>query len=118
MDNFSSGPTRLTNEERFAASKRDRAVKTRSGFVCGVAMSRPSSQSGVSTQLPSLTPKLHSALASARKIDDLDSVRYPEGIKTPNVELNQGQTKGGKYRYDRDFLLQFMQICKDKPDNL
>ncbi|KAG9043105.1 hypothetical protein FS837_010034, partial [Tulasnella sp. UAMH 9824] len=69
------------------------------------------------TQRPPLTPGLPSALASARKIDDLDSVSYPEGIKTP-VEMNQGQTKGGKYKYDRDFLLQFMQICKDKPDNL
>ncbi|KAG8934848.1 hypothetical protein FRC01_014014 [Tulasnella sp. 417] len=69
------------------------------------------------TQRPPLTPGLPSALASARKIDDLDSVTYPEGIKTP-VEMNQGQTKGGKYKYDRDFLLQFMQVCKDKPDNL
>ncbi|KAG8949387.1 hypothetical protein FRC04_008622 [Tulasnella sp. 424] len=65
-----------------------------------------------------LTPGLPSALASARKIDDLDSVKYPEGIKSPSVELNQGQTQGGKYKYDRDFLLQFMQVCKDKPDNL
>ncbi|KIO16759.1 hypothetical protein M407DRAFT_33586, partial [Tulasnella calospora MUT 4182] len=70
------------------------------------------------TQRPPLTPGLPSALASARKIDDLDSVTYPEGIKTPNLELNQGQTKGGKYKYDRGFLLQFMEICKDKPDNL
>ncbi|KAG8949381.1 hypothetical protein FRC04_008616 [Tulasnella sp. 424] len=65
-----------------------------------------------------LTPRRPSVLASARKIDDLDRVTYPVGIKAPSVELNQGQAKGGKYKYDRDFLLQFMQVCKDKPDNL
>ncbi|KAG8970747.1 hypothetical protein FRC05_011698 [Tulasnella sp. 425] len=65
-----------------------------------------------------LAPDLPSALPFARKIDDLDSLTYPEGIKTPSVELIQDQTKGGKYNYDRDFLLQFMAICKDKPDNL
>ncbi|KAG8912552.1 hypothetical protein FRC00_004274 [Tulasnella sp. 408] len=59
---------------------------------------------------------LSPTLALARNIDDLESVTYPEGIKTP-MELNQGQTKGKKYVYDRDFLLQFMQICKDKPGN-
>ncbi|KAG8906786.1 hypothetical protein FRC01_007896 [Tulasnella sp. 417] len=68
-------------------------------------------------QHPHLAPGLPSVLASAKKINDLDSVIYPEGIKTP-VEMNQGQTKGGKYQYDRDFLLQFMEICKIKPDNL
>ncbi|KAG8901878.1 hypothetical protein FRB99_005018, partial [Tulasnella sp. 403] len=70
------------------------------------------------THKQGLTPSLPSALATARKIDDLDSVNYPDGIKTPDLELNQGITKGGKYKYDRDFLLQFMSICKDKPDNL
>ncbi|KAG8900752.1 hypothetical protein FRC00_011372 [Tulasnella sp. 408] len=59
---------------------------------------------------------LSRTLASARKINDLDSVTYPQGIKTP-MEMNRGQTKGGKYGYDRDFLLQFMQICKDEPGN-
>ncbi|KAG8897598.1 hypothetical protein FRC00_004038 [Tulasnella sp. 408] len=59
---------------------------------------------------------LSRTLALARKIDDLESVTYPEGIKTP-LELNQGQTQGGKYKYGRDFLLQFMQVYKDKPGN-
>ncbi|KAI0079837.1 hypothetical protein K474DRAFT_1658664 [Panus rudis PR-1116 ss-1] len=60
---------------------------------------------------------LPSALATARAIDDLGRVPYPEGIKSPKVELNVN-AKEGKFRYDRDFLLQFMQICKEKPDNL
>ncbi|KAF5393461.1 hypothetical protein D9757_000476 [Collybiopsis confluens] len=60
---------------------------------------------------------LPSALATARIIDDLGSVPYPEGVKSPKIELNVN-AKDGKFRYDRDFLLQFMSVCKEKPDNL
>ncbi|KAI0691915.1 hypothetical protein BC835DRAFT_1528459 [Cytidiella melzeri] len=60
---------------------------------------------------------LPSALASARIIDDINRVDYPEGIKSPKIELNTN-AKDGKFRYDRDFLLQFMSICKEKPDSL
>ncbi|KAJ1305948.1 hypothetical protein OPQ81_010665 [Rhizoctonia solani] len=58
-----------------------------------------------------------SALASARIIEDLNSVPYPETIKTPNPDLNIAATPG-KFRYDREFLLQFMNVCKEKPDSL
>ncbi|KIM87547.1 hypothetical protein PILCRDRAFT_815094 [Piloderma croceum F 1598] len=57
------------------------------------------------------------ALAMARVIDDIGQITYPEGIKGPKVELNIN-TKGGKFIYDRDFLLQFMSVCKEKPDML
>ncbi|KAH9067673.1 eukaryotic translation initiation factor 4G1, eIF4E-binding domain-containing protein, partial [Lactarius vividus] len=58
-----------------------------------------------------------SALATARPIQDLNHIFYPEGIKNPDAQLNINAQKG-KFRYDRDFLLQFMNICKEKPDNL
>ncbi|KAH9014803.1 eukaryotic translation initiation factor 4G1, eIF4E-binding domain-containing protein, partial [Lactarius deliciosus] len=58
-----------------------------------------------------------SALATARPIDDLNLISYPEGIKNPKAELNVNAQKG-RFRYDRDFLLQFMNICKEKPDNI
>lgn len=51
-----------------------------------------------STHKPGLAQPLPSALASARRIEDLDAITYPEGIKTPDIELNQGQTKGGKFK--------------------
>ncbi|KAH9912513.1 armadillo-type protein [Fomitopsis serialis] len=70
-----------------------------------------------STRNQSIAQPLPSALATARIIEDLGSVSYPEGIKSPKVELNVN-AKHGKFRYDRDFLMQFMKICKDKPDNL
>jgi translation initiation factor 4G len=79
---------------------------------------------------------LPSALATARIIDDLGRVPYPEGVRSPQIELNIN-AKDGKFRfvfhirksancrhiisstrYDRDFLLQFMSICKEKPDML
>jgi translation initiation factor 4G len=81
------------------------------------------------------TPPLPSALAKARNIDDLANVSYPAGVSSPKVELNIG-AKDGKFRcvsmniillgpfvdemhrYDRDFLLQFMLLCRDKPDDL
>ncbi|KAH8996888.1 eukaryotic translation initiation factor 4G1, eIF4E-binding domain-containing protein [Lactarius akahatsu] len=62
-----------------------------------------------------LLPVPTSALATVRPIEDLNRISYPEGIKNPKAELNVNAQKG---RYDRDFLLQFMNICKEKPDNL
>ena len=58
-----------------------------------------------------------SALSHARIIEDLTKVTYPESIKSPNPVLNKS-AKPGKFRYDRDFLLQFMSVCKEKPEQL
>ncbi|GAA6062870.1 hypothetical protein JCM10212_000792 [Sporobolomyces blumeae] len=57
------------------------------------------------------------AISSAREISDLSNVSYPEPTKAPAAELNVN-SEPGKYRYDRDFLLQFMAICQEKPENL
>ncbi|KAG6828524.1 hypothetical protein H0H92_007652 [Tricholoma furcatifolium] len=58
-----------------------------------------------------------SAISLANPIRDLSAVTYPEGIQSPDPKLNQGK-KDGLFRYDRDFLMQFMQHCKEKPENL
>ncbi|KAI0724702.1 hypothetical protein C8Q72DRAFT_786833 [Fomitopsis betulina] len=57
------------------------------------------------------------AVARARPIEDISRVSYPEGIRHPKAELNVGACRG-KYRYDRSFLLQFKEICKERPYNL
>ncbi|KAH9834098.1 uncharacterized protein C8Q71DRAFT_160311 [Rhodofomes roseus] len=57
------------------------------------------------------------AIVTARITEDLGSVSYPESIKSPEVELNVN-VKRGKTRYDRDRLMEFMKICKDRPDYL
>ncbi|KAF8911486.1 hypothetical protein CPB84DRAFT_1722762 [Gymnopilus junonius] len=59
-------------------------------------------------------PAPQTALATARIITDISTVQYPEGVLSPRPELNEN-AKAGKYRYDREFLLQFMLVCKEKP---
>ena len=44
-----------------------------------------------------IAPPLPSALATARIIDDLGRIDYPEGIKSPKIELNVN-AKQGKFR--------------------
>ncbi|PVG02533.1 hypothetical protein CPB86DRAFT_587203 [Serendipita vermifera] len=69
------------------------------------------------TKSANLPQPLPSALASARIIEDIGKVSYPEGIKAPSSELNVNAASG-KFRYDRDFLMQFMKVCKEKPDDM
>lgn len=57
------------------------------------------------------------ALTTARPIDDLSSIAYPADIKAPRTDLNV-DAEPGKYRYDRDFLMQFMAVCQEKPEQL
>ncbi|KAK0551286.1 hypothetical protein OC846_003344 [Tilletia horrida] len=56
------------------------------------------------------------SLGSARKLVDLTSVDYGK-LLSPKPELNK-DADPGKYRYDRDFLLQFMDVVRDKPPTL
>ncbi|KAG1760092.1 hypothetical protein EDD22DRAFT_102200 [Suillus occidentalis] len=58
-----------------------------------------------------------SPLLTAHFIENINEVAYPEGIKGPKVELN-ANVRDARFRYDRDFLLQFMHICKLKPPTL
>ncbi|KAF9204654.1 hypothetical protein BGZ59_000938 [Podila verticillata] len=51
-------------------------------------------------------------LSSAR-IENFGAVSYPTGIQSPINADPQG-----KFRYNRDFLMQFMSVCTDKPESL
>ena len=46
-----------------------------------------------------IAPPLPSALANARHIEDINCITYPQGIKSPKLELNVNNQKG-KFRYD------------------
>ncbi|KAB8339014.1 hypothetical protein FH972_021953 [Carpinus fangiana] len=60
------------------------------------------------------TPGMRS-LRSARLLQlQSETVKYPEGIQSPNPALNQGTRRSGKV-YDTDFLLQFKDAFKEKP---
>ncbi|KAF2145118.1 uncharacterized protein K452DRAFT_295663 [Aplosporella prunicola CBS 121167] len=63
---------------------------------------------------PAPTPGMQ-ALKSARFLQvQSQDIKYPSGIKSPNPALNQGgKTKGRQY--DKDFLLQFQEVFKEKP---
>ncbi|KAI5794330.1 eukaryotic translation initiation factor subunit eIF-4F [Peziza echinospora] len=54
------------------------------------------------------------ALRSARFIGDINSIQYPANILSPNPALNPG-APAGKFKYHKDFLLQFQEVFKDKP---
>lgn len=67
-----------------------------------------------------------SALSRAHRIEDLSLIPYPDQytvdkevkkFKAPIFALN-AKAQPGKFRYDRDFLLQFMKICQEKPEQL
>ncbi|EST09392.1 Initiation factor eIF-4 gamma, MA3 [Kalmanozyma brasiliensis GHG001] len=58
-----------------------------------------------------------SSLTSAKFIDNFSKVSYPDNINSPKSELNES-AEPGKFRYDRDFLLQFMNVYTEKPVDL
>lgn len=54
------------------------------------------------------------AIDAARPISNLSAVIYPADMQGPDPSLNRDATSG-KYRYDRNFLLQFTMICLERP---
>ncbi|UJO20114.1 Eukaryotic translation initiation factor 4 gamma [Fulvia fulva] len=53
------------------------------------------------------------ALKSARFLELKEDAKYPDGFKSPNPALNESRQKGKAY--DKDFLLQFQNVFKEKP---
>ena len=72
----------------------------------------------IKPQSPVIGDNVHSsALNTARPIEDLKTIVYPGTLQSPKPELNV-DAEPGKFRYDRDFLMQFMHVCREKPENL
>ncbi|KAG0076970.1 hypothetical protein BGZ92_002164 [Podila epicladia] len=70
-----------------------------------------SAKAGLSVDLSRTSSAPAPSGASAR-IENFGAVSYPSHIQSPAPD---GQ---GKFRYNRDFLMQFMTVCTDKPDSL
>ena len=66
-----------------------------------------------SVEPPQATPQLK-ALRSAAKLTSINDVSYPPSINSPNPALNAAAPTG-KFKYDRDFLLQFQAAFTEKP---
>ncbi|KAF3160802.1 hypothetical protein TWF788_002862 [Orbilia oligospora] len=63
---------------------------------------------------PALPSAALTALRSARFIDDINKVAYPPSIISPNPALN-ANAPNGKFKYEKDFLMQFQTVFTDKP---
>lgn len=59
------------------------------------------------------TPGMQS-LKSARFLEVKEEPKYPDGFKSPNPALNLGGARKAR-TYDKDFLLQFQGVFKEKP---
>ncbi|CAE6532945.1 unnamed protein product [Rhizoctonia solani] len=56
-------------------------------------------------------------LWNAKNIEDLRTIHYPVGVNPPDLELNF-PIEPGRFRYERNFLLQFKSVCTKRPDSL
>ncbi|KAL9115133.1 MAG: hypothetical protein Q9227_000927 [Pyrenula ochraceoflavens] len=63
---------------------------------------------------PQPTPAMKS-LQSARALQDLSQIAYPNSVASPNPALNQNAPKDRGFKYNKEFLLQFQNIFKEKP---
>ena len=54
------------------------------------------------------------SLRSARFLTSVNDVKYPPSIASPNPSLNINRGPN-KFRYDKEFLLQFSTVYKEKP---
>ncbi|KAL8715065.1 MAG: hypothetical protein Q9220_001022 [cf. Caloplaca sp. 1 TL-2023] len=54
------------------------------------------------------------SLRSARRLTSLNDVSYPPAIASPNPSLNTTAPMG-KFRYDKNFLVQFQSVFVEKP---
>ncbi|PYH96091.1 hypothetical protein BO71DRAFT_408055 [Aspergillus ellipticus CBS 707.79] len=55
------------------------------------------------------------ALQSARFVEDLSKIAYPESVASPNPALNESAPADRKFHYNKEFLLQFQAVFKEKP---
>lgn len=55
------------------------------------------------------------ALRSARLLEDPASIEYPSTVASPNPALNKNAPSDRRFKYNKEFLLQFQNVFKEKP---
>jgi translation initiation factor 4G len=55
------------------------------------------------------------ALRSARFLRDTATIDYPSTVASPNPALNKNAPADRKFKYNKEFLLQFQNVFKEKP---
>ncbi|KAF9106390.1 hypothetical protein BGX27_009191 [Mortierella sp. AM989] len=98
-------------QEEASKAEAEKKSETPAPAVESKPVGPDSAKSGLSVDL-SRTASAPSSSHSAR-IENFNAVSYPSHIQSPGNADGQG-----KFRYDRDFLMQFMNVCTDKPDSL
>jgi len=124
---------KLEAERRIALETEKLAEKVKQEELAAEAVAKADAEKATSTAVAAdakpLTPAVESLKAGlsvdlartvsaptpspSARIDNFGAVSYPSHIQSPS-----GADAQGKFRYDRDFLMQFMNVCKEKPDSL
>ncbi|KAG0240583.1 hypothetical protein BGX31_001834, partial [Mortierella sp. GBA43] len=103
--------------DRLAALEAEKAAAEKSKQEKAETTARSktdSAKSGLSIDLTrTASAPLPSPSPSAR-IEDFRAVNYPSHVQSPSTTTDAQ----GKFRYNRDFLMQFMNVCTDRPDSL
>ena len=55
------------------------------------------------------------SLQSARFLEDPAKIEYPSAIASPNPALNTNAPSDRKFKYNKEFLMQFQAVFKEKP---
>lgn len=55
------------------------------------------------------------SLTSAKFLDSLSAVAYPSTVVSPSPALNVNAPSDRKFKYNKEFLLQFQNVFKEKP---
>ncbi|KAH9168832.1 hypothetical protein EDB89DRAFT_1855061, partial [Lactarius sanguifluus] len=90
-------PITFTPTSVSGCRKGDPKPESRDSPMSGTASSSSVSSIPQSTSTSTTPRAIPSALATARHIEDLNRITYPEGIKSPKVELNVN-AQDGKFR--------------------
>ncbi|KAI0333038.1 hypothetical protein GY45DRAFT_1320336 [Cubamyces sp. BRFM 1775] len=94
----------------------DQAIQKTSPEGQIAADEKTNSQANIDIGSPIAKPvSFREALVRAQWVTDLTSISYPAGISGPQPHRNDGAPPG-RYRYDRNFLLQFQHVCVGRPD--
>lgn len=98
-----------------AAAANDTPVASTSAATTATTAATPSAAAAGPSTPP--VSAASASLGSARFIDDINKVTYPDTVQSPKKELN-ASAEPGKFKYDRDFLLQFMGVFSEKPQDM
>ncbi|KAF9946690.1 hypothetical protein BGZ72_011215, partial [Mortierella alpina] len=104
---------KLKQEQASEAAAKAEAEKKAAAEFAAAAQAKPadSAKAGLSVDLGRTVSA--PTTSTSTRIENFGAVSYPSHIQSPGNADAQG-----KFRYDRDFLMQFMSVCTDKPDSL